>query len=165
MSELPKRKIIRLQNYDYGQNGAYFITICTKDRQNFLGSIVGTDDPVRPFEIDKSKIGVIVEDCWNTINTAHENVKTDAFCIMPNHIHGIILINNAVGQSRPTLQKIIQGFKSITTRLCFPLGYKTIWQHSYYDHVIRNEEDYLQIWQYIEENPAKWAEDKYYCVN
>ena len=66
------------------------------------------------------------------------------------------------GQSRPPLQKIVQGFKSVTTRLCFPLGYKTIWQRNYYEHVIRNETDYKTKLEYIDTNPIIWQNDEYY---
>lgn len=162
---MPKRKSIRLKDYDYSRNGAYFVTICAESRQNIFGEIVGTDDPVRPFAIRQSHIGDIVIDCWEAIDSIYNNVKTDKFVIMPNHFHGIVIISGeAGGQSRPPLHKVIQGFKSVTARRCFPLGYKTIWQRSFHDHIIRDEQDYLRIWQYIDENPQKWQEDCYYIV-
>ncbi len=171
-----RRKSIRLKGYDYSQNGAYFITICTEGRQNLLSEIVGADDPVRPNYINLSTIGNIVQDSWEAINEIYLNVIADKFVIMPNHVHGIIIINSSDmrkdttqnrfispgGQRRPPLQKIVQGFKSVTTRRCFPLGYKSIWQRSYYDHIIRNEKEYLKVWEYINDNPAKWQEDIYY---
>jgi len=118
--------------------------------------------------MEKSEIGEIVTNCWHEIDIIYENIKTDAFCIMPNHIHGIIIIGNEPttgGQSRPPLQRIVQGFKSVTTRLCFNMGFQKIWQRSYHDRIIRNETDYQRIWQYIDENPAKWTEDEYYFSN
>lgn len=169
--ENPERKTIRLKDYDYAQNGAYFITICTLNRISILSEIVGADDPVRPNTIHLTQIGDIVADCWNSINKIYTNVRTDKHVIMPNHFHGIILINDNKslaadnsrgGQSRPPLQKVVQGFKSVTTRRCFALGYSTIWQRSFYEHIIRNESEYLQIWNYIDGNLTEWSKDEYY---
>lgn len=163
MDKLPQRKNMRLKEYDYSQAGYYFITICTKDRMNLFGEIlVGSDDSVRPATMQVNNIGEIIYSCWDKINDVYDNVKTDAFCIMPNHVHGIIIISESDGQSRPSLPHIIQGFKSVTTRMCFKYNYKTLWQKSYHDHIIRNEEDYINIYQYIETNPLKWEDDKYY---
>jgi len=185
MKELRTRKNIRLKNYDYSQNGAYFVTICTYNREPLLGRIVGADDPVRPFAFEESETGRIVSDCWNKINAFYENIRTDKFVVMPNHIHGIIFIDNmdvfigntdkkrrglsdgeyrenTGGQSRPPLQKIIQGYKSVTTRMCFQMGCQKIWQRSYYDHIIRNESEYQKIWEYITANPLNWKYDIYF---
>lgn len=115
MDNLRRRKQLRLKDYDYSQAGYYFITICTKDRLNLFGKIVGADDPVRLPVMDLNEIGQIVCECWGKTNEIYNNVKTDSYCIMPNHIHGIILIGEAGGQSHPPLQKIIKGFKSVTT--------------------------------------------------
>ncbi len=158
-----RRKDIRLKNYDYSQAGYYFITICAKDRQKIFGEIiVEADDPVCPKTSMKvNNIGNIVIDCWSKINDLYENVKIGAVCLMPNHIHGIIIITEG-GQSRPPLQKIIQGYKSISTRLCFKYNMRTVWQRNYYDRVIRNEKEYLKVLEYIENNPIKWIEDKYF---
>ncbi|WP_089284576.1 transposase [Anaerovirgula multivorans] len=162
MDKLPQRKNIRLKNYDYSQAGYYFITICTKGRQNLFGEIVEADDPVCPKQVMKAnKIGKIVCACWNKINDIYDNVRTDSFCLMPNHIHGIVVISEG-GQSRPPLPKIIQGYKSVSTRMCFKYNIKTIWQRNYHDRIIRNQQEYLKIYEYMENNPLKWAEDKYY---
>ncbi|MBB6218761.1 REP element-mobilizing transposase RayT [Anaerosolibacter carboniphilus] len=160
--ESPKRKSIRLKDYDYGQAGYYFVTVCTVNRNSLFGKIVGVDDPVHPPLMQKNQIGEIVFECWNRINRIYPNVVTDEFCLMPNHIHGIVLISEMVGQGRPTLQKIMQGFKSVTTRMCFKYGYRNIWQKSYYEHVIRNEQELNEIREYIINNPIKWREDKYF---
>lgn len=185
--EQPKRKSIRLKDYDYSNNGAYFITICTKDRRPVLSQIVAADDPVRRNEIHLSEIGNIVLDCWCKIDHIYTGVRADKLIIMPNHIHGIITIYNSEseekdtslfllqrgsqneetikgGQSRPPLQKIIQGFKSVSTRRCYPLGYNALWQKSFYDHIIRDENEYTEIWEYIDSNMQKWREDKYYST-
>ncbi len=107
-----------------------------------------------------NEIGKIVNECWKKTNEIYRNVKTDAFCLMPNHFHGIVAIGEAGGQSRPPLQKIIQGFKSVTTRMCFVYGHSTIWQRGYYEHIIRNEHELQKIREYNMNNPAKWQEDE-----
>ena len=104
MDKLPRRKDIRLKDYDYSQAGYYFITICAMDRQKLFGEIVGADDPVCPQPVMKAnEIGKIACQCWNKINDIYDNVRTDAFCLMPNHIHGIIVISGGwTGSSTPT---------------------------------------------------------------
>ena len=129
---------------------------------NLFGEIVGADDSVRLPQMQLSEIGEVVSDCWNKINEIYSHVSADIYCLMPNHIHGIIEIAETGGQGRPPLQKIIQGYKSVTARLCFKYGYKTIWQRSYYEHIIRDEKDLQKISEYIINNPAKWQEDKYF---
>ena len=105
----------------------------------------------------------MIEDSIRQMEKHHSNVSVLKYIVMPNHIHMVIAIDDmAGGQGRPPLQKIVQGFKSITTRKCWDYGRKHLWQRSFYDHVIRSEADYLSIWQYIDENPAHWAEDEYY---
>ena len=158
--EYPKRKPTRLKDYDYSKAGVYFITICTKDREHNLSEIicVGSDASVRPT-VKLTKIGQIVDECWDNINELYDDVKTGKYVIMPDHFHGIITIGSKKdtgGQGRPPLHKIIQGFKSITTRRCFEYGHKQLWQSSFYDHIIRDEEDYHARWHYIENNPVKW---------
>ena len=168
--EHKKRKQVRLKNYDYAQKGAYFVTICTKNREPILSEIlaesVGADASVRPY-IKTTRIGEIAESCRNRINDIYDGVKTDRLVIMPDHIHGIIFIGDfkkigsvSGGQGRPPLQKIMQGFKSATTRMCFDFGYTQIWQRSYVDHIIRDEEDYFKHLNYIEQNPIKWLYNK-----
>ena len=109
-------------------------------------------------------MGAIIRDCMERLDNADEGVSVEKYVIMPNHVHALIHIEgDGGGQSRPPLQRVIQRFKSITTRRCWEMGVKTIWQRSFYDHVIRNERDYLRAWQYIEDNPARWAEDEYFA--
>ncbi|NLB88370.1 MAG: hypothetical protein GX790_03970 [Syntrophomonadaceae bacterium] len=90
MNQLPQRKRLRLKDYDYSQSGYYFITICTHGKRKILCDIVGEDSLVIP-----SAIGKIVSDCWNNISKLNDTIKTDLFCLMPNHIHGIIIIENS----------------------------------------------------------------------
>ena len=155
--ELPNRKNIRLKNYDYSQNGAYFLTVCIKDRHELLGKIdVGTNC-VRP---QLSEHGMVVEKEIAILNATYEDVKVDKYIIMPNHIHMIILVTAEPGRTQfvPTISRIIKQFKgAITKKTGVPL-----WQPRFHDHIIRNEDEYQKAWQYIDENPLKWTEDKYY---
>ena len=158
---MPKRKQNRLQNFDYSTNGAYFITICTHNKECILSNIVGEGLCALP-KINLNPIGEEIEKSINYINDYYDNIKIVKHIIMPNHIHLLIEINNQTGgHGDPPLQSIIGQLKSYTTN---KYG-KQLWQRSYYDHIIRNEEDYLNVWEYINNNPAKWTEDKYYNNN
>ena len=161
MHKLPERKNIRLKDYDYTRAGHYFITICTKEKEKLFGEIIEADDSCIQTIMKLNEIGKVACECWENINNIYQDVRTDAFCIMPNHIHGIVVIHEG-GQGRPPLQKIIQGYKSVTTRQCFKYGIKNLWQRNYYDRIIRNRREYLKIYEYIEMNPLKWTLDKYY---
>lgn len=155
--DLPKRKNIRLHNYNYSYNGAYFITICTKNKENLLWKNVGANC-VRPLDqLPLSKIGIVIENEIYKLNTVYENIKVDKYQIMPNHIHLIIFIyedSNGRTQFAPTISRIIKQFKgSITKQIGF-----SIWQKSFYDRVIRNEKEYQSVWNYIHNNPLKYLE-------
>lgn len=157
MEELQKRKKNRLKDYDYSQNGAYFITVCVKDKRNLLWTDVGATCG-RPQLTD---IALKVDKEINKISAVYENVVIDKYVIMPNHIHIIILLNgtkNGRTEFAPTISRIIKQFKGSISK---QIGY-SIWQQSFYDHIIRDEEDYLKIWRYTETNPLKWREDCYY---
>ena len=156
--ELQERKKIRLKGYDYSKAGYYHITICVKDRHEMLGSIdVGTNC-VRPH---LSEYGKIIEKEITVLSETYDNVKVDKYVIMPNHIHMIIAIetdNSGRTQFVPTVSRIIKQFKgSITKQIGFSL-----WQSRFHDEIIRNEEAYKKIWQYIDSNPDRWLEDDYY---
>jgi len=154
-NELPVRKKIRLEGYDYSKDGCYHITICVKDRHEMLGRIVGTNC-VRPLLSD---IGNVVEEEIVNLSGIYDNVRIDKYVVMPNHIHMIVRIENS-GRTQfvPTIQRVIKQFKgSITKKIGF-----SMWQARFYDQIIRNEEEYWQKWHYIDQNPAKWAEDEYY---
>ena len=152
--DLPKRKNIRLNDYNYSSNGAYFITICTKNKENLLWKNVGANC-VRPLDqLPLSKIGIVIENEIYKLNTVYENIKVDKYQIMPNHIHLIIFIyedSNGRTQFAPTISRIIKQFKgSITKQIGF-----SIWQKSFYDRIIRNENEYQSVWNYIHNNPLK----------
>lgn len=161
------RKPNRLPDYDYSQNGAYFITICTKDSKCILSHIVEDTTVGATFgrpKIILTKIGEIIEDEIKRLNTVYCGTKVDKYVIMPNHIHIIISIDIENGRPKvaPTVSRIIQQFKGAVTKK----AQKPIWQKGFHDHVIRNEEDYLIRWQYIDENPRKWliGKDEYYSL-
>lgn len=156
--DLPKRKPTRLKNYDYSNNGYYFITICTDKKQCLLGHIVGEDLCALP-SIKLTAIGETVKNSLEYINTKYDCIKIDKFVIMPNHIH-LIIAKQTGGHGDPPLQifNIIGDLKSFTTH---EYG-KTLWQRTFHDHIIRDEKDYLRIWNYIDTNPQKWKDDCFY---
>ena len=164
--KLPKRKNIRLKEYDYSLEGYYFITICTKDRKEILGQIkpVGVallGDPKEKTieQIDLKNEGKIVKKHINNCNKIFDNIFIDEYVIMPNHIHLIIVLSNGSPRSAtPTIPKIINAYKSIVTK---EIGYP-IWQRNYYEHVIRNEKEYYEIKKYIQNNIINWEMDKYF---
>ena len=164
-NELPKRKLNRLQNFDYNTNGAYFITICTQDKKCILGNIVGVGVPDDP-QIKLSEYCKIVYNQIIEMNKIYNNVNVEKFIVMPNHLHLLIEITNNGSSGTPTpTNSVVPSFVSTLKRFTNKKIGKKLWQRSYYDHIIRNEEDYLNVWEYINNNPAKWTEDKYYNNN
>lgn len=157
-TELIKRKPNRLKGFDYSTNGAYFVTICTKDRKCILSKIVGEGLCALP-QNKLTPIGIEVEKSIKYINNNYNNILIDKYIIMPNHIHLIVVLNSkSGGRGNPPLQNVIGQFKSFTTK---QYG-KQLWQRSYHDHIIRDEKDYLNICEYINSNALKWKDDKYY---
>lgn len=157
-NELPKRKANRLQNFDYSTNGAYFITICTHEHKCILSHITSVGaDIIRPCTVKLTKYGKIVKNGVKNITKIYPNCLVDYFVIMPNHVHLIITINN-VGERMISAPTVIGQFKRYVSKQ----SGISIWQTGFYDHIIRDEDDYITKAQYIENNPAKWTEDKYY---
>lgn len=159
----PKRKNLRLPEYDYSQNGVYFLTVCTRDKQKLLWYDntypVGANS-VRPADIMLSAYGKIVKNAIQMIQPTYGvAVKLDKYVIMPNHIHMLIAIDDC-GRTlfAPTISRIVKQFKGAVTK---QIG-KSIWQRSFYDHIIRDEQDYVEKWNYIENNPARWLDDDLY---
>lgn len=164
MNELPKRRNNRLTEFDYSKNGAYFVTICTRDRESILSEVVGGGVLDAP-QIQLSQYGVIADNQIKEINDTYTNIKVTKYVIMPNHIHFIVMIcdyNNGTSRTpSPTnavIPRFVSTFKRFTNKRCE----SDLWQRSYYDHVIRNQADYDRVWQYIDENPIKWELDEYY---
>lgn len=158
--ELPKRKQNRLSEYDYSTPNAYFITICTNNRKNLFWTDVGAIID-RPDIVPLTNLGVIAQRSIEDIHKHYSAVSVNHFVIMPNHIHLLLHINTfADGRSMiaPTISTVVRLMKgTVTKQAGFP-----VWQKGFYDHVIRNDNDYRDIWNYIEGNPGQWAEDKLY---
>lgn len=166
--ERPVRKPNRLRAYDYSQPGCYFVTICTKERRPLFwaedvpDTSVGADI-IRPRPILLSKLGLVVEHAILEMPRRYANVTLDQYVIMPNHVHILLTLGDQNGRmiSAPTkgLPIVVGQMKRTVSKQ----AHMDIWQKGYHDHVIRNDADYLRIWDYMETNPAKWREDRYYC--
>lgn len=156
-NNLSKRKHPRLKNYDYSQNGSYFITICVKNRECILSEVcVGRDAHIPPFT-KLSHIGETVDEYIHNIDCVYGNVAVDNYVIMPNHIHLLITVfdfkdNGGMRASRPTIMTVVRSLKTMVTKR---VGY-SVWQESFFDSIIRNETEYLRIWKYIDDNPSRW---------
>ena len=158
-NKLPKRKSTRLKNYDYSTSGAYFVTICTKNRKMLFA----------PVGADSISARMVERTFLETIHQ-YDGVNCPIYVVMPNHFHAIITISRADMESAPTVSDIIQSFKRYSTLeyikmvkdgLLLPFD-KQIWQRTFYDHVIRNSDDYDEIYKYIYENPMRWQFDELY---
>ena len=163
--KFPKRKINRLKSWNYSNNGGYFITICTDNRKHILSKIcVGDGFPVPQL----TKTGQIVDDYIKNINMKYFCVTVSEYVVMPNHVHLLLFIdNNGTGNPSPTVGNIIGWFKYNTTKSVneeYKSAGNKLWQRSYYDHIIRDEKDYIEKRNYILANPYKWVEDEYYFV-
>ncbi len=170
------RRSIRLQGYDYSQPGGYFITLVTDHRAEIFGSIVGN-------AVQLSVLGQMVREEWFRSGEIRKEIclYEDEFVVMPNHIHGIVWIVRKEGEEilndnvkirstdkdgyRPpkakSLAAYIAGYKAVvTSRARRDLAISTVWQRSYYEHILRSEKEHQQIWNYIDANPQQWLEDQ-----
>ncbi len=159
---LPKRKPTRLKDYDYSQNGGYFVTLCSHNKQCIFSRVVGGGAFDAP-QNHLSETGKIAEKYILSTNNISD-VTVDKYVIMPNHIHLILIVNNVGGTSRapsPTnniISHTISTFKRFVNK---EVG-NNVFQRSFHDHIIHDERDYLKIWNYIDTNPEKWSEDCFY---
>lgn len=172
----------RLQTWDYSNNGAYFITICTQNRHHFFGHIQNQ-------EMQLSEIGKFAEQYWFEIPNHFPMVELGNFVVMPNHVHGILIIdktndepfvetrqclvstiqsNSIIGSSRfqnqgkNTISSIVGSYKSIVTKISRQINPNFGWQSRFHDHIIRNSKSFDNIQNYIEQNPLNWKEDGFY---
>ena len=178
--EQNRRQSIRLPSYDYAQAGAYFVTICTYNRDCLLGEIPGS-------EMSLTRAGEVALGCWNDLPNHYSHVEIDEFVVMPNHVHGIIVLTDQQGKTsisesvtgagrgqvgaglkpapterRHPLPEIVRAFKTFSSRRINERRGSPgvpVWQRNYYERVIRDERELDAIRQYIVDNPAKWAED------
>ena len=167
------RRSIRLKEFDYSNPNWYYVTICTNERINYFGKIVNS-------KIILSDIGNKAKEFWEQIPEHFDYIELDSFIIMPNHIHGIIIINSRnVQLNIPTKRKdnyfskissqkgalgiVIRTYKAMVKKWSNETIYtKFKWQRNYFEHIIRNENDLFNTRRYIALNPFKWEIDKYY---
>jgi len=172
-----RRRSIRLKGYDYTRPGAYFVTVCTHRREMLFGEVVNGVMQLNAF-------GEIVWKCWDEIPTHFPNVELDAFIVMPNHVHGIIVIvadgmvgathasplpdpqylSHPRGPAPQSLGAIVGSFKSAVTRRINHMRGTSgapVWQRNYWEHVIRTERVLNAVRQYIHDNPPRWSFDRY----
>jgi REP element-mobilizing transposase RayT len=176
----------RWATWDYASNAAYFITICAAHREHYFGEVVDGAMVLTP-------IGQAAQDCWNEIPAHFPFVLLDAFVVMPNHTHGILVIDkpdvetqnlaspfqtqnlaslhaslpsspNKFGPQSRNLASIVRGYKIGVTKFAHQNNLSFAWQERYHDHVIRNDDEYQRIHQYIIDNPQKWSDDMYFAI-
>ena len=171
------RRSIRIKGYDYTRPGAYFVTICTHNRAFLFGEVTNGKMHLNAF-------GHIVESCWHDLPNHYPNLLLDAFTVMPNHVHGIVIITDVgVGaglkpaptnaiytntqSNRPTerhgLPEVVRAFKTFSSRRINAMRgtpRTPVWQRNYYEHVVRNEEALKRIREYIATNPLRWEFDR-----
>ena len=158
----------RLKGYDYGANGAYFVTINTKHRLHYFGKIV-RDDAYSPAYLQSTPIGKIAHEYWTEIPKHYPFVELDEFTVMPNHIHGILFFNkpdktdwtpNKFGVQSQNLGSVMRAFKSSVKRYANDNHIEFIWQSRFHDNIIKDEEALNNIRRYIANNPDNWANDE-----
>jgi len=172
------RRSIRIPGYDYSQAGAYFITMVTHGGACSFGGVVDG-------EVRLSDFGLIADECWRLIPEHFPAVELSAYVVMPNHVHGIIILHDRDGRGTPdnhstgtiyrartpveqfqkptvgSIPTIIRTYKAaVTRRIGRELNFINIWQRNYYEHIIRSDDEHARIHQYIESNPANWATDR-----
>lgn len=173
---------VRLKNWDYRNNGAYFITINTGNRKHFFGEIINS-------EMQLSPIGEYAQNFWMEIPKHFPFVELGNFVVMPNHTHGILIINNVkslhcydmdkslhcndstgnqyfsdISPKSGSISTIVRSYKSVVSKHARLLNPEFNWQPKFHDHIIRNSESFERIQNYIENNPSNWKEDKFYST-
>ena len=173
---------VRLKNWDYRNNGAYFITINTGNRKHFFGEIINS-------EMQLSPIGEYAQNFWMEIPKHFSFVELGNFVVMPNHTHGILIINNVkslhcydmdkslhcndstgnqyfsdISPKSGSISTIVRSYKSVVSKHARLLNPEFNWQPKFHDHIIRNSESFERIQNYIENNPSNWKEDKFYTT-
>lgn len=157
-----KRKSIRLKQYNYANEGLYFVTICIQNRECICGSI-------EDGEMKLNNIGIMFEKEWRKLEDRFQQVKIKEYILMPNHFHGIVSIEESDTKLVPVkLGNIIGAYKSITTKnyvqnielLNWKPFERSLWQRNYYEHIIRDNNELCKIQEYILNNPLKWDSDE-----
>ena len=163
----PVRKKMRLADWDYSEEGTYFLTLCAKNRKSLFSRIVGRGILDAP-EVQLTEIGLVIQNTLCYLVEKHPEMMFHRWVIMPNHVHILLSLSKsrktaggASGKPRPTdavVPKLVSSLKRFTNRQTAV----NIWQDGYYDHIVRDEQDFLVRWQYIDNNPAAWLDDDYY---
>ena len=155
----PKRKVLRLKDYDYSQTGGYFSTFCTENRAPVLSRITVGKAALRLPQVELTEYGRITEKYIQNISVAYPHISVENYVIMPNHVHLLLLVGDSgQGAARPTVSAVVRSIKALVRK---ETG-KSLFQNSFYDHILRDGQDFLIHWDYIETNPGKWAEDEYH---
>ena len=161
------RKNIRWRTWDYRWDGAYFITICTTNREHFFGHIHND-------EMVLSNTGILADVFWHEIKHHAKHITLDAFVVMPNHIHGILILegnilddiitseNRFQNIGKNSISSILGSYKSAVTKHANRLGFESSWQIRFHDHIIRNEKSFNRIQNYIINNPKNWKDDCFF---
>ena len=170
------RRSIRLKGYDYSQAGWYFVTLCTRNYLQLFGKI---EDGVMMV----NEVGQLVAETLQWLPAQYEYVQLAEWIVMPNHLHAIIVIDDSSGDDdgkghrgdsriaptkRKPLGRLIGAFKTVSTKRINEMRNITgvpVWQRNFYEHIIRDQDGYLKIAEYIQTNPLKWAEDRYYGMD
>ena len=167
MAQFYSRKPTRLPEYCYSRCGLYFITICTKDKQCILGTVSAPKNEAELPEVHLSSVGSLVDAEIRRQNSCYSHIFIEKYIVMPNHVHLLLHLQNgsddtaAVNRANEAIPKYISALKRFTNKF---VGFD-LWQRSYHDHIIRTEQEYLKIWQYIDSNAAKWQSDCYYSTS
>jgi REP element-mobilizing transposase RayT len=160
--EFHHRRSIRLKDYDYSRSGAYFVTICVRQRECLFGEI-------KSGEMHLNKYGRMVEASWDDLPNHYHHVEIDESIVMPNHIHGIIVLNNVGAGLKPAptkqhgLPEIVRAFKTFSARQINHILNTPgipLWQRNYYERIIRDERELNAVREYIRQNALKWDEDE-----
>ena len=169
-SQRRNRQSIRLRGYDYSRVGAYYITICVRNRQCLFGDVIDRN-------LQLNQAGLIIRSVWDNLPRLYDGIGLDAFIVMPNHVHGIVVINKPVGaihespsfagpvaqRRRMLLSKIVGRFKMVSAKQINALRGspgQPLWQRNYYEHIIRDDGSLNRIRQYVSDNPAQWEFDR-----
>ncbi|MGL4767714.1 MAG: REP-associated tyrosine transposase [Formosimonas sp.] len=155
MMSFPVRRSIRLAHYDYTQEGLYFVTICVHNRRCLLGE-------VRDGVMWVNELGEQVRKVWQDLPLHYPHVALHEFVIMPNHIHGVIELNDRTTHGLSEIVRALKTFSARRINQMLGLTSAPFWQRNYHEHVIRDERSCNQIFEYIQNNPAQWAQDRYF---
>jgi putative transposase len=166
--EIHHRRSIRLKGYDYSRNGAYFVTICSWNREMIFGEVL-------EGKIGLNECGRIIDATWSWLDEQYPYLKSIEYVVMPNHLHGVLLFDHPMGGSRtaPTgrikaLGRILGAFKTHSIKLVNEFRQTPgapIWQRNYYERIIRDEPELNRISDYIVSNPVNWVHDENNPVN